>query len=189
MVGPFPLSTEPPPGKPLGWARVVLLAALALGTGCVGSGVGVPFVDPEEQGTAPRSFEEIQLRIFDGICAPACHSGPGAAKGLNLESGRSLASLVGVTSSEQPGMVRVAPGRASESYLIVKLDPSDSRRVGNRMPRSGPPFLFPPEIRAIRAWIDAGAEPDWEADDAPLELPDDPFEQPNLLDPHLEPAS
>ncbi len=129
--------------------------------GCVGSGVGVPYPDPDEVGGAPTTFEEVQVNLFDARCAPACHSGGGASRGLSLERGRSISGLVDEPSNEVPGLLRVAPGRAADSYLIVKVAPTDPRRVGNRMPRSGPPYLSNAEIRGLRRWIDQGATDDW----------------------------
>jgi len=140
----------------------------------VGTGVGVPFVDPDDLGSEPESFGDIQILIFEARCAPSCHSGPSAQKGLNLELGRAHQSLVDVPSQEVPGMMRVSPGQASQSYLISKLEPSDARRTGSRMPRTGPPYLSSIEIRAIRRWIDAGAGEDWHAsDDDPIGGDDD----------------
>jgi len=147
---------------------LMLAAAVPWLFGCVGSGVGVPYPDPDEVGGMPTTFEQIQTNIFDARCAPGCHSGGGASRGLSLERGRSIGGLVDEPSNEVPGMLRVARGRAVDSYLIVKVAPTDPRRVGNRMPRSGPPFLSNAEIRGLRRWVDAGAAEDWVDD------PDDP---------------
>jgi len=151
-----------------------LLALLAPALiGCVGSGVGVPYPDPDEVGGAATTFEEIQTNIFDARCAPACHSGGGASRGLSLERGLSIRSLVEEPSNEVPELLRIAPGRSIDSYLIVKVLPSDGRRVGNRMPRNGPPFLSNAEIRGLRRWIDAGATEDWIDDGEDLDVDDD----------------
>lgn len=150
--------------------RGLLLATLLVG--CVGSGVGVPFTDPDEVGGAPESFEAIQVNIFDARCAPACHAGGGASRGLSLERGLSIRMLVDEPSNEVPDLLRVAPGRADESYLMIKVAPTDERRVGSRMPRNGPPFLTNAEIRGLRRWINAGATDDW-IDDGEEEEPID----------------
>jgi hypothetical protein len=76
----------------------------------------------------------------------------------------SIANLVGVASNEVPDMMRVAPGRPDDSYLVVKLRASDPRRVGARMPRVGL-YLSRMEINAVERWIAAGAKADWEDDD------------------------
>ena len=39
-----------------------------------------------------------------------CHSGAGAPEGLQLDAAHSYALLVGVPSSEEPGVLRVQPG-------------------------------------------------------------------------------
>jgi len=135
-----------------------LLASLLTG-GCVGSGIGLP--DAASSTAVPDTFENIQTLIFDPLCAAPCHNGGAPPKGLSLEAGRSLSGLVGVPSTEAPGMLRVAPGKPEESYLIVKLVKTDSRRFGARMPRTGPPYLEDPQIRALERWIRAGATDDW----------------------------
>lgn len=135
-----------------------LLLWLASGA-CVGSGVGIPDA-AGVSGEVPQSFEEIQLVIFDPSCVP-CHRGGAAPKGLSLEPGRSHSLLVGVPSTEVPELLRVAPGSANDSYLVAKLAPFDSRRIGGRMPRNGPPYLNDAQLRAIKRWIDDGAAVDW----------------------------
>ncbi len=164
--------------------RPALLAVLLL-CGCVGSGVGVPFADPEDLGGAPETFEDIQVNIFDERCAPACHAGGGASRGLSLERGLSTRMLVDEPSNEVPDFLRVAPGRADDSYLMMKLTPFDERRVGNRMPRNGPPFLTNAEIRGLRRWINAGATEDW-IDDGEEDPPDD--DDDSALFPQIEEA-
>ena len=153
-----------------GW---LLLLLLALGA-CVGTGVDVPYADPDSAGLAPTTFDQLQLQIFDERCARQCHSGGSASRGLRLEAGVSIANLVGVASNEVPEMMRVAPGRPDDSYLVIKLRPSDPRRVGARMPRIGA-YLTQMEIRAVERWIAAGAKADWEDDDPvdPVVVDDD----------------
>ena len=130
---------------------------------CVGSGVGVP-APPESGSSVPRTWPEIQAQILDPKCAQLCHHGGGAPKGLSLENAVAYQNLVGVASAELPSLQRVAPGRPDESYLIVKVAPMDPRRVGSRMPRTGPPFLTGGQIAALRSWITAGASKDWKYD-------------------------
>ncbi len=137
---------------------VGLLPALA---GCVGTGVGVPWVDPEN-GDVPATFEDIQSVVFTAKCAVSgCHTGGAAAKGLALDEGRSLDGLVDVEAVEVEGMSRVATFAPEDSYLVVKLAYYDARRVGSRMPRTGPPYLSDSQVHAIERWIRAGARDDW----------------------------
>lgn len=146
--------------------QVAVLALISLaGSACVGNGVGVP-APPESGSAVPRTWPEIQSLILEPHCAQLCHHGGASPKGLSLESAVALQNLVGVASSELPSMQRVAPGHPENSYLIVKLAPSDMRRVGSRMPRTGPPFLTGGQVDALRRWITAGATKDWKADAA-----------------------
>jgi len=101
-------------------------------------------------------FEQIQLTIFDAYCIK-CPSGPDAPKGLHLDSANSYNNLVNVRSEEEGSLKRVLPGDPDNSYLIVKLVPSDPRRKDARMPRDGPPYLTDAEIQFIRDWIASGA--------------------------------
>ena len=146
--------------------QVAVLALIGLlGGACVGNGVGVP-APPESGSAVPRTWPEIQALILEPHCAQLCHHGGASPKGLSLESAMALQNLVGVASAELPSMLRVAPGHPESSYLIVKLVPADMRRVGSRMPRTGPPFLTSGQIDALRRWITAGATKDWKANSA-----------------------
>ena len=138
------------------------LAIVLVLSGCVGSGEGVPILidDPD---APPQNTQEI-LGLLDQLCAQACHRGGAAPKGLSLEPGRALQQMVGVASVEAPDLMRVEPGAPERSYLVIKLVASDSRRVGGRMPRGGPTYFTGAQVRALKAWIKAGAAEDWEAD-------------------------
>ncbi len=74
--------------------------------------------------------------------------------GLNLQSGASYASLVNVTATREP-IVRVIPGNADASYLVVKLEGRQS--VGSRMPLGGQP-LSQTDLTNIKNWINRGAQ-------------------------------
>ncbi len=113
-------------------------------------------VEFEVQGMQP-SLTSIQTNIFTPICS-GCHSGP---SGPNLPSGMDLSSvadsfssLINIPSFQEPTILRVAVNSADDSYLIDKLEGTST--VGSRMPQNGP-FLDPPTIDVIRAWIDSGA--------------------------------
>lgn len=154
------------------WRRCGLLLALALFlpmTGCGGSGgggggdtggggtggnynddgggnnAGDDAVDP--------TLASIQEKIFTPICTQ-CHTGAGAPQGLRLEDGMSYGMLVNVASAEVSSLMRVEPGNADDSYIIHKLEGTQS--VGERMPRGGP-YLSTDQIAAIRQWITDGA--------------------------------
>lgn len=142
-------------------ARRLPIALALLCAACVGNGVGVPA--PPEAGTVPTTWPQIQAQILGPMCAQPCHHGGAAPKGLALDDAGALQNLVGVASAELPGMQRVAPGQPDESYLIVKVSATDARRVGARMPRTGPPYLTSGQIAALRKWISAGATTTWDA--------------------------
>jgi hypothetical protein len=123
------------------------LAACGSGDGFQGSGgAGGPL--------APN-FDSIQANIFEPLCEH-CHAGANAPAGLRLDAANSYAMLVGVSSLERPGVLRVAPGDPNNSYVIHKLEGTQS--VGERMP-AGLPALPQASINVIRQWITDGAQP------------------------------
>jgi mono/diheme cytochrome c family protein len=92
----------------------------------------------------PDSYAAVRA-ILDTHCV-LCHSGPGAQKGVLLDSFESI----------------TAP-RPGQPALVVWGDPEGSelyRRVTGastpRMPITGPPWLADEEIAAIRTWITSG---------------------------------
>lgn len=105
------------------------------------------------------TLQSIQDNVFTPSCSSAgCHSGPagpGLPAGQDLSSvAASFASLVGIPSVQEPGTLRVNPGDAGSSYLIHKLE--GTQTSGGRMPLGGN-ALSQATIAAIRGWIDAGA--------------------------------
>ena len=105
------------------------------------------------------TLESIQTNVFTPRCA-GCHTGPTSnvlPAGMDLSSASaSHASLVGVASIEVPGMERVRAGEPANSYLIHKLE--GTQTVGARMPLLADP-LNQLTINAIRQWITDGANP------------------------------
>jgi hypothetical protein len=103
------------------------------------------------------TLASIQEAVFTPVCT-ACHFGPVPAGELNLEDGSSAAALIGVKRPFDPE-IRVIPGDAANSFLIMKLEGNlPLLSQGQQMPLGGP-FLPPTAIAVIRAWIDAGAAP------------------------------
>ena len=118
-----------------------------------GDGSGLPPVLPP--GAFGPNFSEIQANIFTPNCATTgCHLGAGAPQGLRLDDANSFGMLVGVASSQESSILRVAPGDPDNSYLLRKLEGSAS--VGAQMPLSAPP-LEQASIDVIRQWITDGA--------------------------------
>jgi hypothetical protein len=118
-----------------------------------GDGSGLPPILPP--GAFGPNFSEIQANIFAQNCATTgCHFGAGAPQGLRLDDANSFGMLVGVASSEESSILRVAPGDPNNSYLIHKLEGSAS--VGAQMPLNAPP-LEQASIDVVRQWITDGA--------------------------------
>ncbi len=118
-----------------------------------GDGSGLPPVLPP--GAFGPNFSEIQVNVLTPNCATTgCHQGAGAPQALRLDEFNSFGLLVGVASSQESSLFRVAPGDPNNSYLVRKLEGSAS--VGAQMPLSAPP-LPRATIDVIRQWIADGA--------------------------------
>jgi hypothetical protein len=110
------------------------------------------------------TFSSIQHEIFDTtdssgrLACTNCHNarGPFVPAGLDLTAGNSYARLVGVSSVERPGVLRVAPGDPDNSYIVHKLE-GGPNIVGARMPRGTGPYLTDGQMLVIRRWIAEGA--------------------------------
>lgn len=103
---------------------------------------------------ADPSFSSTVQEIFDrrSCTSPSCH-GTARMAGLDLRSGPSYGSLVSVRATSEP-ILRVVPGDADGSYLVIKLEGRQS--VGDRMPQTGSP-LDSIDLANIRNWISQGA--------------------------------
>lgn len=133
------------------WIGIFAVAA-AVGLGACEHGEALV----DEDGLQP-TLESIQTNVFDVNCAlSGCHIGSSAPLGLDLSAGEARENLVNVASVGVPELLRVEPGNADDSYLVLKLE-GDDRIVGSRMPLNMP-ALSSDEIGTIREWIDAGAE-------------------------------
>ena len=144
--------------------RVVLIvAAVAAGLGAIACDEKLSDVTGPTPNLEP-TLSSIQREIFSSsdssgrAACTQCHNNQGAqvAAGLNLVEGQSYQNLVGRNSTGKPGAIRVIPGDSENSYLIHKLE-GRADIVGERMPRTGGPFLTPGQIAVIREWIDRGA--------------------------------
>jgi hypothetical protein len=76
--------------------------------------------------------------------------------GLSLDAGLSAGNLINVASPQDATLIRVIPGNPSGSFLIQKLE--GTQTVGRRMPDFSPP-LPQATIDVIRQWIQNGAPP------------------------------
>ena len=137
--------------------------ALALAACGAGSGEGLdqngqPLTGggnaPPVSGLAP-TLDSIQTNVFNVNCAvPGCHGGTGAQQGLRLDPGFSAGNLIKVPSPRDPNLIRVVPGDPDASFLIQKLD--GTQTLGDRMPDGGP-YLTTATVNVIRQWIQNGA--------------------------------
>lgn len=128
---------------------------LPSGNGAAGGDFNVTFdVSPLQP-----TLEDIQAKLFTPTCSTSsCHSGPTGNElpsGMDLsDADASFASLVGVDSIQEAAIKRVLANDPDNSYLIDKLEGTNS--VGQTMPRNLPP-LEPEVIAEIRQWITNGA--------------------------------
>jgi hypothetical protein len=108
------------------------------------------------------TFSAIQRDIFNSTdsagrrACTSCHSGPRPSAGMNLADGSAYGQLVGVPSRDKPGAIRVVAGDPEASYLVQKIEGAPGI-VGERMPRTGGPYLTPGQVAIIRRWIQLGA--------------------------------
>jgi hypothetical protein len=111
----------------------------------------------------PR-LSSIQRLVFEApdgsgrAACSGCHSATGRppAAGLNLVGATAHGNIVGAASTTKSGALRVIPGDPDNSYLIHKIE-GRSGIVGERMPRTGGPYLTDGQVRIIRRWIELGA--------------------------------
>jgi hypothetical protein len=135
-------------------------AALVLSVGCDESLRDFAGPTPNLEPT----FSSIQRDIFNARDAAGraacteCHNVQGAilANNLNLTGPTAYAALVNAPSTGKPSAIRVVPGDPDASYLVQKIEGAPGI-VGERMPRTGGPFLTPGQIAIIRRWIELGA--------------------------------
>ena len=115
---------------------------------------------PTPTGTPALSFALIQTTIFNTTCATQfCHDASTKSGNLDLEAGVSYGQLVDVVpdnaNARNAGLLRVDPGNAANSFLLVKVQGPPPGQ-GGRMPL-GQPKLSDAQIALINQWIAAGA--------------------------------
>ena len=141
-----------------------LVIAVAVGTSCDEKLSDLAGPSPNLEPT----FSSIQHEILETTDASGraactqCHSDAGGrtpSGGLNMRHDLAYASLIGVASREKPSAVRVIAGDSTNSYIVQKLEGAPGI-VGERMPRTGGPYLTDGQIAIIKRWIDTGAKND-----------------------------
>jgi hypothetical protein len=144
---------------------IVALALAACGAGSgdgldqngqpLSGGSGGGSLAPPVAGLTP-TLASIQSNVFSVNCAvPGCHGGAGAQQGLRLDPGFSAGNLINVASPRDSNLIRVVPGNPDGSFIIQKLEGTQS--LGDRMPDGGP-YLPQSTIDVIRQWIQDGAQ-------------------------------
>lgn len=132
--------------------RSVRLAGLVVGVFVAGCG------DDVTNGEIPSFAGSVQP-IFSASCATGgCHTGATPQENLDLSQGRAYGAIVNVPSVQVPTMRRVRPGEPDQSYLVHKIQDTQSQvgGEGSRMPKDLAP-LSADQISLIRAWITGGA--------------------------------
>lgn len=137
---------------------IAILSVLII-SGCTpGSGKGLdqngrPIGEGPDPGDEP-TLANIQARVFTPLCV-VCHVGAAAPQGLRLDEANAFNDLVSVQ-ARQVGLLRVDPFNPDQSYLVHKVEGSQS--VGSQMPLGGPPVPAE-DLQLIRQWIADGALP------------------------------
>jgi hypothetical protein len=111
---------------------------------------------------ATISFAKDIQPIFTQTCAlPFCHGGPAdeAGEGMVLEAGVSYGNIVNVPAVEveDGSVMRIAPGKPDQSYLLAKLKGTyfDLGGFGSQMPLTG--SLSEADLDKITKWVENGA--------------------------------
>lgn len=134
---------------------VLVLSVWAIGCGDraeIPTSPGGPPPDPS------ATFSRVQNEIFTPSCTAAgCHGNIAPQQGLVLTPGVAYGLTVGVASTEQPSLMRIAPGAPLESYLYRKV--TGGAITGDRMPLGGP-YLSDERTALLRDWIRRGAPND-----------------------------
>ncbi|MBI1910042.1 MAG: hypothetical protein HYS22_07735 [Deltaproteobacteria bacterium] len=110
--------------------------------------------------TITGTLTSLQTNLFTPTCAlSGCHSSSSQSGSLSLAAGESFGSLVGTAANELPSMNRVTANDTTKSYLIHKLEGTQSSAggSGSRMPLGGS-ALTEAEIQATKDWINSGAK-------------------------------
>jgi len=137
----------------------IMALALAACGGGSGEGLDTSGQPLSTGGGAPLAptLASIQVNIFSVSCAiSGCHGGGTVQFGLSLDAGLSAGNLINVASPQDATLIRVIPGNPGGSFLIQKLE--GTQTVGILMPAFSPP-LPQATIDVIRQWIQNGAPP------------------------------
>ena len=111
--------------------------------------------DNGDNGDTTVTLETLSAEIFTPSCAVSgCHSGPNASNGMSLEAGVIADEIIGVASTRDGAILRIAPNDPDNSLIVQKV----RGETGSRMPFGGT-ALSDEAIAKIVEWIEAGANP------------------------------
>jgi hypothetical protein len=131
--------------------------ALATNDADVGDAVtGCGLICPDDVEVDAPLAAQVKGRI-DQICASpdGCHSG-GAP--MSLSAGHEFDAMIGVPSTEAPGMLRVAPFDPLRSYVYIKLWCDGGIADGGCMPLGQTRTRSAAQLAQLfHDWIEAGA--------------------------------
>jgi hypothetical protein len=140
------------------FARALFACALAFAGAACTSDTGFPAGAPPSSDVTPGgsggesgacTVSQV-ASLFSASCT-SCHSGASAPDGLDLTASGLTGKLSGKT-SHCNGKLLVDPGDAASSYLLDKLQGSQS--CGVQMPKGHEP-LDASSINCVADWIDA----------------------------------
>ena len=133
--------------RPIGFFIVAVM--LVVSSGCATD----DFPTSPPGGGGAVSFSADVQPVFTTNCATSSCHGTFMAEGLDLRAGTSHSQLVNIASM-QDTIDRVVPGDAAGSYLVHKLEGTQSS--GTQMPQ-GLPVLSSVDLQNIKDWINDGA--------------------------------
>ena len=132
---------------------VFLLASVA----CAGDGTGLDDIG----GDGVTLSGDVQPIFTVNCLFSGCHAGSSPEEGMSLVAGQTFSNVVNVA-ARQASMNRVTPNQPDDSYLVHKVQGThlnvDVGGSGSQMPLGLSP-LSQSDIDLIRAWIQAGAQP------------------------------
>lgn len=159
---------QPPP-----WLGMLLSGLFAI-SGCAQLPDDAPQDTPG--GETPSQTDgatlcDVQVQVYDANCI-SCHSGSGAASGLDLSAEHSFLETVQVASLEAPDLSLIAPGELASSYLYHKVAGTHQEvgGSGGTMPLGGE--LDEEQLGVLQAWIEAGATESCQTSGEPTPTPE-----------------
>lgn len=124
-----------------------------------GQCIGVGAVEPPHGGMVDPTFTNVYSTVLRPSCASlACHGSVGAPRSGMLDLSTpalAYAALVGTAASGATCGTRVVAGHPEMSYLMAKLQGTQSVACGDPMPIGAP--LASAQIQLVSDWITAGA--------------------------------